>query len=86
MFATSGDILNISLALGFIVLVIFVCIFIFYGILVLRDISKITEDAAEVVDRVKSTLFKPLNAAEYIFEKLSPYIESVVESISKKRK
>ncbi len=79
MFATSGDILNMSLALGFIVLVIFLSILIFYGILVLRDLSKIVEDVNEVTSKVHDTVMAPLRTVDYLIEKAKPYLEALIE-------
>jgi hypothetical protein len=86
MFATSGDILNMSLALGFIVLVIFLSILIFYTILVMRDVSKMTDDSRELVDRIHDTVMGPLKAVDYLVEKAKPYIEGMIESRLGKRK
>ncbi len=88
MFATSGDVLNMSLAIGSIVLVIFLSILIFYGILILRDFSRVMDDVEEVVNRVHKTIVEPLRAVDYIIEKAKPYIETVIErktSEAKKR-
>ncbi len=79
MFSTSADILNMSLAIGWIVLVVFLCLFIFYGVLILRDVSKVVEEVEEVVDRVHSTIVEPLRAIDYIIEKAKPYIDTVIE-------
>ncbi|MBI2634848.1 hypothetical protein HYW82_04240 [Candidatus Peregrinibacteria bacterium] len=79
MFATSGDILNIALAAGFVVLVVFLCIFLFYGILILRDAAKVVDDVEEVVERVHKTIIQPLRAIDYIVEKATPYIEALIE-------
>ena len=56
MFATSGDILNMSLAIGFIILVIFLSILIFYAIMILRDTAKVVDDVSEVVSKVHKTI------------------------------
>ncbi len=80
MWSTSGDILNMSLAIGFIVLVIFLCFFLFYGILILRDISKVAEDVEELVERVHKTVLEPLRAVDYVIEKAKPFLEAFVES------
>mgnify|MGYP001588530365 CR=1 FL=1 len=84
MFATSGDVLNMSLAIGFIVLVIFLCLFLFYAILIARDVSKVVEDVEEIVSRVHSTIVEPLKAVDFIFEKVRPYIEMTVEKVAAK--
>lgn len=86
MFATSGDILNMSLAIGFIVLVIFLCILIFYAILILRDISKVVDDAAEVVSKVHKTIVQPLRAIDYIIERAQPYVEGIIEKRNRTKK
>ena len=92
MFATSGDILNMSLAIGFIVLVIFLSLLIFYAILILRDVSKVMDDVEEIVSRVRSTIVQPLRAIDYIIDRSKPYIDTVLErrakakTIAKKKK
>ncbi|MEK7085833.1 MAG: hypothetical protein AAB953_02355 [Patescibacteria group bacterium] len=86
MFATSGDILNMSLAGGFIILVIFLCIFLFYGILILRDTSKVVDDVAEIVERVHKTIVEPLRALDYLVDKVRPYIETLIERKLKGKK
>ncbi|MBL4693825.1 hypothetical protein JKY72_00450 [Candidatus Gracilibacteria bacterium] len=86
MFATSGDILNMSLAIGFIILVIFVCMLLFYGILILRDVTKVVDDVEAVVSRVKKTIVGPLQAVDYLIEKLQPYIEAVIEKKTAEKK
>ena len=83
-FATSGDVLNMSLAIGFIVLVIFLSILIFYAILILRDSSKVVEEVAEVVEKVHKTVVQPLRAIDYLVEKAQPYIEMALEKRKKK--
>jgi uncharacterized protein YoxC len=86
MFATSGDVLNMSLAIGFIVLVIFLVILIFYAILVMRDLTKVVDDVAEVVEKVHGTIVQPLKAIDFIVEKARPYIEAAVEKRFKSKK
>lgn len=86
MFSTSGDILNMSLAIGFILLVIFLCILIFYAIVVMRDISKVVDDVEEVVSKVYKTIVQPLRAIDYIIERATPYVEAVMERKGKKKK
>ncbi len=87
MITTSLDVLYISLAIGFIVLVIFTCIALFYMILVLRDVSKVVSDAEELVGRVHKTIIQPLRAVDYLIERATPYIETIIEAkIRGKRK
>ena len=86
MFATSQDVLFMSLAGGFILLVIFLCIFLFYGILILRDASKVVDDVAEIVERVHKTIVEPLRALDYLIDKARPYVETLVERRLKGKK
>lgn len=86
MFATSGDILNMSLAIGFIILVIFLCLLCFYLILILRDVSKVVDEVTGIVSRVHSTIVEPLKAIDFIFEKARPYIEMAAEKWTQARK
>lgn len=86
MFATSGDVLNMSLAVGFIVLVIFLSILIFYAIVILRDVAKVVDDVSEVVDKVHKTVIQPLRAIDYIVEKAKPFVEQILEKKAKAKK
>lgn len=86
MFATSADILNMSLAIGFIVLVIFLCILIFYAILILRDTSRVMDDVEEIVTRVRTTIVQPLKAVDFIIERIKPYVETILEKKKKSKK
>ncbi|MFA5947656.1 MAG: hypothetical protein WC806_01625 [Candidatus Gracilibacteria bacterium] len=86
MFATSGDFLNMALGIGFIVLVIFLSILIFYAILILRDSSKVVDKVSDVVDRVHSTIVEPLKAVDFLVEKLKPYVEMILEKREKSKK
>ncbi|MDD3861932.1 MAG: Asp-tRNA(Asn)/Glu-tRNA(Gln) amidotransferase subunit GatB [Candidatus Gracilibacteria bacterium] len=86
MFATSGDILNMALAIGFLVLVIFLSILIFYFILVLRDVSKIVDDVEDITERFRATIIEPLRAVDFLVEKVKPYVEMVLEQRGKSKK
>ncbi len=86
MFATSGDILNIALAVGFIVLVIFVSILCFYAIMILRDVSKVVDDVEEVTTRVRKIVVEPLRAFDFAISKMKPYIELAIEKRVKEAK
>lgn len=86
MFATSGDILNMSLAIGFIVLVIFLSILIFYAIFILRDITKVVDDVEEVVSKIHKTIVEPLRAIDFLIERAKPYIETILDKKFKTKK
>ncbi len=89
MFETSADLLNLSLAVGFAILVVFASIFLFYATMVLRDVGRVTHDVEEIVGKVRSSIIEPLKAVDFIIEKAKPYIEAVLErrvSATKSRK
>lgn len=86
MFASSGDILNMSLAMGFMLLVIFICIACFYLILILRDVSKVVDDATELVTKMKSAVIQPLRALDFIMQKASPYVDMMVDQKKREKK
>jgi len=79
MFATSADILNMSLAIGFLVLVVFLCITLFYAILILRDFSSVSNEIKTTVVKIHETIAQPLMAIEFIVDKIRPYIEMFVD-------
>lgn len=68
-----------SLAIGFLVLVIFLCITLFYAILILRDFSHVSEEIRMTVDKIHKTITEPLRAIEFIVEKIRPYLEMFVD-------
>jgi hypothetical protein len=86
MWESSGDVLNMSLAIGFIVLVVFISIFIFYLIMIIRDVSKVVDSASDIVNKVHKTVVEPLRAIDYVIEKAKPYIEMAMEKRSKGKK
>lgn len=86
MFATSSDVLNMSLAGGFVLLVIFLCVALFYFILILRDASRMVDDAKSVVDRVHSAIIEPLRLIDFLIEKVRPYFETALEKRMKGKK
>ena len=77
-----------SLAIGFIVLVIFLSILIFYLIVTVRDVARILDKVESVTDKVHTAVVGPLKAVDYIVEKITPYIQAVLEKKlrDKKRK
>ncbi len=77
MFATSQDVLFMSLALGFIVLVIFLSIALMYLIFILRDTSMMTHDAKEVTHKVNQVVISPLRFLGSLTDHLKPFIDSI---------
>ena len=75
-----------SFAIGFIVLVIFLSILIFYGIVILRDVARVTDDVKDVVTKIRKSVIEPLRAFDFIIEKAKPYVEMVLERKMKEKK
>ncbi len=86
MFETSSDVLNMSLAIGFAVLVIFLSILIFYAIVTLRDVTKVVAEVREVVDKIHHSIVEPLKAIDFIIDKVKPYVSMVLERKMKEKK
>lgn len=68
-----------SLAIGFLVLVVFLCITLFYAILILRDFSQVSNEIKTTVQKIHATIAQPLMAIEFIVEKIRPYIEMFID-------
>ncbi len=86
MFETSGDVLRMAGAVGIIVFVIFICMTLLYVMFILRDISKVLDDVKDISSRVKTSIVSPLKAANYLIERITPYINQVLEMKKKKKK
>ena len=68
MFATSQDILNLALAIGFSLIAIFLSIALFYAIFVLRDLSEATSAIRQAAKKVNNVIVQPLKVFKSIFE------------------
>lgn len=86
MFATTQDILNIALAGGFILLVIFICVVSIYLIMILRDISRVTAHAKDTAQKVNDLILKPFKLVSSLASKAQPILEIVEEKIKEKTK
>jgi len=86
MFETSADVLRMAGAVGIIVFVIFICMTLLYVMFILRDISKILDDVKDISNRVKTSIISPLKAANYLIEKITPYVNQLLEMKKKGRK
>lgn len=73
-------------AVGIIVFVIFICMTLLYVMFILRDISKVLDDVKDISSRVKTSIVSPLKAANYLIERITPYINQVLEMKKKKKK
>lgn len=86
MFETSADIMRMSFAIGFIVLVVFLAMAILYLVFILRDVSKILDDVKDVTEKVKVSVVSPLRAMNFIIEKITPYVNQVFDMKKKGKK
>lgn len=84
MFATSTDIMHMSFAIGFIVLVIFISMAILYLVFILRDVSKLLAHARDIAEGVRASITSPLKAVRLIGDKLVPYVEEWIKKGRKK--
>lgn len=84
MITSALDILYISLAVGFIVLVIFLSITLLYTIFILRDVSSVTDDVKEITGRVNEVVITPLNGFHFLIEQMRPYLENAFHMIAEK--
>ncbi|MFA4890850.1 MAG: hypothetical protein WC604_00635 [Candidatus Gracilibacteria bacterium] len=85
MFETSADIMKMSFAIGFIILVVFLSMTLLYAIFILRDVSKILDDVKEVTEKVRVSVISPLKAMNVVIEKITPFVNRILD-MKKKRK
>lgn len=86
MFETSADIMKMSFAIGFIILVVFLSMTLLYVIFILRDVSKVLSDVKEVTERVRVSVVSPLKAINIIIEKITPYVNHILEAKKRGKK
>lgn len=86
MFETTKDILYISLAGGFILLVIFLCVTLIYLILILRDFSKISSKIKDTTERVNNYIIQPIRIAGRLIENLHPIVDIIEKKIKEKHR
>ena len=86
MFNTSGDFLNISLGIGFIVLVIFLSLTLLYLIILLRDATKISSNVKQITTKVNEYVVSPAKVAHKIYVKMKPIIDAMQQKTEEMRK
>ena len=69
MFETSKDILNITLAVGFGLIAIFLSVTLFYAIFVLRDLGETTKAMKKVAKQANDILIQPTKFLTFLFAK-----------------
>jgi hypothetical protein len=86
MFETSLDILYMSLALGFILVSIFLCVALVYLTLILRDTSKASSKVRKMVDEVNEYIMKPIFVIQSVKAALEPLVQKIWDSVEGKDK
>jgi hypothetical protein len=86
MFETSKDILNISLAIGFGMIAIFISITLFYAIFVLRDLSETTKAMKKIAGKANELLIQPTKMLAFLFTKGKIIADIIEKNIAKKSK
>lgn len=86
MFETTGDILNIVLAVGFGLIAVFLSITLFYAIFVLRDINETTKVMRKTVKQVNNMIIQPAKLISFIVDRAKNIAEIVESNIAKKAK
>ena len=84
MFETSKDILNLSLAIGFGLIALFLSITLFYAIFVLRDIGETTKAMKKVARKANDVLVQPTKMLAFLFSKAKTITEIIEKNVAKK--
>ena len=72
---TPLEILYISLAVGFLVLVVFICVAIVYLTHILRDVSRVTQRIESLTEKVNDVVLSPIKVLGALFENIGPWVE-----------
>ena len=86
MFETSKDILNISLAVGFGLIALFLSIALFQAIFVLRDVNELTRVLKKTAKKANDVLIQPTKFLTFLFSKARTIVEIVEKQVEKKTK
>ena len=70
--------LYIALGVGFLLLVIFLCVTLIYVIQILRDLNQITDSVRDTAERVNDYVIQPFAFINQAVEYIKPVMESVV--------
>ena len=79
MFETTGDILNLVLAVSLGAVALFLCITLYYLIFVLRDISGTTKVLRKTAKQVDELLVQPTRIITFLFSKIRD-VAAIVEN------
>ncbi len=77
---TPLDFLYLALGIGFIILVIFICVMLLNLTLVLRDVTKMTGNFKEVSEKVRDVVMDPLKTLSEMSASFG-FVHNIVEKI-----
>jgi cell shape-determining protein MreC len=76
---TSLDFLYIALGAGFLLLVIFLCVTLVYFIMILKDLTEITNKVKDTAQKVNHYVLQPFNFVKEVMEYAKPFLASFYE-------
>jgi hypothetical protein len=85
MFETTGDILNIAIAVSVAFVAFFLSFLIFYLIMVMRDVNFVTKKAKIISEKIDTYITSPARAVMALTEKLK-LLTHFLEHHNKKKK
>lgn len=85
MFSTSGDILNLVLAVSIGFVAFFLSFLLFYAILIVRDVNFTTRKVRQMTETINEYVSKPAKAVIALTEKLK-LITHFLENYGRKKK
>lgn len=69
--------LYISLGVGFLILVAFLCTMLFYVIRILRNASEVSEKVKDTANRINSYVIEPFSIVRDFYENIKPIINVI---------
>lgn len=83
---TTQDILNLTLAGGFILIVIFLSTVLLYLAMILRDINKITSYTRKTAKKLNETIIEPVKFVRTFWKNLIPVLDVMEDKIKERIK
>lgn len=80
------DILYLTLSVCVAMLTIFLSITLVYLLFILRDITKISDQVKDIVQKVDTYVTKPILLTKSVIEFVAPFVRTVEEKVSTKKK
>ena len=76
--------MNLSLAIGFGMIAVFLSITLFYAIFVLRDLSEVSRAMKKVANQANNMIVQPAKFLTFLFSKAKVITEIVENNLAKK--